>query len=84
MKELCKEHGLCAAAFYYWKEKYVRMDASQFNKLKEMEAELFCYGQTFLPAGRCTPNWPQNYKKGPLESLQKLTPLEFLRRYRKA
>ncbi|WP_422351070.1 transposase [Flagellimonas sp.] len=58
VKELCKEHGISASTFYNWKGKNGGMDASQLKKLKQMEAELSRYKQTFLPTGSCTPNWP--------------------------
>ncbi len=37
--ELCRKHGLSPATFYKLKAKYVGMDLSDANRLKQLEAE---------------------------------------------
>lgn len=37
--DLCREHGISAATFYGWKQKYGGMDVSEAQKLKAMEDE---------------------------------------------
>jgi putative transposase len=38
-KELCREHGICDAAFYNWKSRYGGMEASNMRRMKELEEE---------------------------------------------
>ena len=37
--DLCREHGISAATFYGWKQKYGGMDVSEAQRLKAMEDE---------------------------------------------
>ena len=37
--DLCRELGVTAATFYYWKKKYLGMDSEQLRRLKELERE---------------------------------------------
>lgn len=37
--ELCREHGMSAAAFYQWRSKFGGMDASLMKEIKELRAE---------------------------------------------
>lgn len=37
--ELCREHGISAATFYGWKQKFSGMDASEAQRLKALEDE---------------------------------------------
>jgi putative transposase len=37
--DLCREHGISAATFYGWKQKYGGMDVSEAQKLKQVEDE---------------------------------------------
>ena len=37
--DLCREHGISAATFYGWKQKYGGMDVSQAQRLKALEDE---------------------------------------------
>ncbi len=37
--ELCREHGISAATFYGWKQKFGGMDASEAQRLKALEDE---------------------------------------------
>jgi putative transposase len=37
--DLCREHGISAAAFYKWRSKYGGLDASMLRRVKELEAE---------------------------------------------
>lgn len=41
--EICREHGISQATFYYWKNKYSGMDVSQLKQLKDLERELSQY-----------------------------------------
>ena len=37
--ELCREHGISAATFYGWKQKFGGMDVSEAQRLKALEDE---------------------------------------------
>ena len=37
--DLCREHGISAATFYGWKQKFGGMDVSEAQRLKTMEEE---------------------------------------------
>lgn len=39
VKEVCREHGVSSATFYKWKSKYGGMEASDIQRLKELEEE---------------------------------------------
>ena len=35
--DVCREHGISAATFYQWKQKYGGMDVNEAQRLKQME-----------------------------------------------
>ncbi len=37
--DLCRQHGIGKSTFYKWKSKYGGLEASQLNRLRELEAE---------------------------------------------
>lgn len=37
--DICREHGISQATFYSWKAKYSGMEASDIQRLRELEAE---------------------------------------------
>jgi putative transposase len=37
--ELCREHGISAATFYGWKQKFCGMDVAEAQRLKSLEDE---------------------------------------------
>ena len=37
--DVCREHGISAATFYGWKQKYGGMDVSEAQRLKQVEDE---------------------------------------------
>ena len=37
--ELCREHGISSATFYKWRAKFGGMEASEAQRLRELEAE---------------------------------------------
>ena len=37
--ELCREHGISAATFYGWKQKFGGLDVSEAQRLKALEDE---------------------------------------------
>ena len=37
--ELCREHGISAATFYQWKQKFGGMDVAEAQRLKALEDE---------------------------------------------
>ena len=39
VKELCREHGISNATYYVWKSKYGGLEASEFRRVKDLEAE---------------------------------------------
>ena len=39
VKEVCREYGVSSATFYKWKSKYDGMEASDIQRLKELEEE---------------------------------------------
>ncbi len=39
VKDLCREHGISASAYYQWKSKYGGLGASELKRIKELEAE---------------------------------------------
>lgn len=39
VEELCRKHGISSATYYNWKKKYGGMDASEIQRLKELEEE---------------------------------------------
>lgn len=39
VEELCRTHGISSATYYNWKKKYGGMDASEIQRLKELEEE---------------------------------------------
>jgi len=40
IKEICRTHGISDATYYNWKSKYAGMNASDLERMKEMEREL--------------------------------------------
>ncbi|RKF32297.1 transposase [Sphingobacterium siyangense] len=38
-KDICREHGISAATFYQWKQKYGGMDAQHLKELKALQEE---------------------------------------------
>ena len=40
MRDLCRQHGVSEATYGNWKAKYGGLEASDLNRLKEMEGEL--------------------------------------------
>jgi putative transposase len=40
VKEICRKHGISDATYYNWKSKYGGMNASDLQRMKEMEHEL--------------------------------------------
>lgn len=38
-KELCRKHGMSAAAFYKWKRRYGGMEVNEAKRLRELEDE---------------------------------------------
>ncbi len=41
--DVCREHGISAATFYQWKQKYGGMDVNEAQRLKQMEDENRCH-----------------------------------------
>lgn len=39
VKDVCREHGVSNATFYKWKSKYGGMEASDIQRMKELEDE---------------------------------------------
>jgi putative transposase len=39
VKDICREHGVSSATYYKWKSKYGGMEASNIERLKDLEAE---------------------------------------------
>lgn len=39
VKDVCREHGVSNATYYKWKSKYGGMEASDIERLKDLEAE---------------------------------------------
>ena len=39
VKDVCREQGISAGTYYNWKAKYGGMEASDIQRLKELEAE---------------------------------------------
>ena len=39
VKEVCREHGISDATYYQWKSKYGGMEASDIQRLRELEEE---------------------------------------------
>ena len=37
--DICREHGISSATYYQWKSKYGGLEASDFKRLREVEAE---------------------------------------------
>jgi putative transposase len=37
--DVCREHGMSAATFYQWKQKYGGMDVNEAQRLKQIEDE---------------------------------------------
>jgi putative transposase len=37
--DICREHGVSSATYYKWKSKYGGMEASDIQRMKELEAE---------------------------------------------
>jgi putative transposase len=37
--DLCREHGISAATFYQWKQKFGGMDVAEAQRLKQLEDE---------------------------------------------
>ena len=37
--DLCREHGISAATFYVWKQKFGGMDVAEAQRLKQLEDE---------------------------------------------
>ncbi|GJL56963.1 MAG: transposase [Nitrospirales bacterium] len=40
VKDLCREHGISDATYYNWKAKYGGLEASDLQRLKELEGQL--------------------------------------------
>jgi len=39
VKDVCREHGISDATYYQWKSKYGGMEASDIQRLRELEDE---------------------------------------------
>lgn len=39
VKDVCREHGISDATYYQWKSKYGGMEASDIQRLRELEEE---------------------------------------------
>lgn len=39
VKEVCRENGISSATFYKWKSKYGGLEASDIQRMKDLEAE---------------------------------------------
>lgn len=39
VKDVCREHGVSNATYYKWKSKYGGMEASDIERMKDLEAE---------------------------------------------
>lgn len=39
VNDVCREHGVSSATFYKWKSKYSGMEASDIQRMKDLEAE---------------------------------------------
>lgn len=39
VKDICREHGVSNATYYKWKSKYGGMEASDIERMKDLEAE---------------------------------------------
>ncbi|SOB58239.1 Low calcium response locus protein S [Pseudodesulfovibrio profundus] len=39
VKDVCREHGISNATYYKWKSKYGGMEASDIQRMKDLEAE---------------------------------------------
>lgn len=39
VEQLCRENGMSRAAFYYWRKRYVGMEATDIKRLKALEEE---------------------------------------------
>jgi len=37
--DICREHGVSSSTYYKWKSKYGGMEASDIQRMKELEAE---------------------------------------------
>jgi putative transposase len=37
--ELCRTHGMSSAAFYQWRSKFGRLDASMISEMKQLQVE---------------------------------------------
>jgi putative transposase len=39
VKDVCREHGVSSATYYKWKSKYGGLEASDIERMKDLEAE---------------------------------------------
>jgi putative transposase len=39
VKDICREHGVSSATYYKWKSKYGGMEASDIERMKDLETE---------------------------------------------
>lgn len=39
VQDICRQHGISSATYYKWKSKYGGMEASDLQRVKELEAE---------------------------------------------
>lgn len=39
VEQLCRKHGMSAASFYVWRQKYGGMEVSEAKRLRELEEE---------------------------------------------
>ena len=42
LKEVCRKYGISTASYYNWKAKFGGMEISEAQRLRILEAEIFC------------------------------------------
>ncbi len=47
VSEVCRKHGIGQSTFYKWRSKYGGMEASDVQRLKELEEENRCLKQMY-------------------------------------
>lgn len=47
VQDVCRQHGISAATYYYWKSKFGGMEASDVKKLRDLELELTQYKRMY-------------------------------------
>jgi putative transposase len=50
--DICRKHGISDATYYNWKSKYGGMNASDLNRMKELESELSQYKRIYAELAR--------------------------------